>query len=152
MSNYIAFYIHFIFRTKNSSPLLKPDLREHLAPFFAKVGDDYKMPVMISGGVEDHIHLLVSLPAHLSIGNAAQYLKGSSSRWINKNFRESIGPFAWQTGYGAFSVSISHLEKTKAYIENQEQHHREQSTNDEIEAICKKHGLTNPFNKSNQMN
>jgi REP element-mobilizing transposase RayT len=149
MSHYIAFYVHLIFRTKNSAPLLKPELRARLASFFAKVGDDYRMPVMISGGVADHMHLLVSLPSHLSVSNAVQYLKGSSSRWINKNFREFIGPFAWQAGYGAFSVSISHLEKTKAYIANQEHHHREQSFNDEIEAICKKHGLTNSFERNN---
>jgi|APHM01.1.fsa_nt_gi Transposase and inactivated derivatives len=142
MRNYIALKIHFIFRTKNSEPFLKPNIRKELIPFFAKVGSDYQMPVLMSGGVEDHMHLLVSLPSRLATGDAAQYLKGSSSRWINKKFPEIAGQFSWQTGYGAFSVSISDVEKTKNYIAHQPKHHQEQSFNDELEAIRKKHGIT----------
>lgn len=145
MKNYISFYVHFIFRTKNSESLLSQDIREHLFPYMAGIGNDYQMPVLMSGGIEDHIHLLASMPSNLSLGDAAQYFKGGTSRWLNKNFKERIGPFAWQTGYGAFSVSVSHLEQTKQYIANQPEHHNSISTNDEIKAICQKHGIADSF-------
>jgi REP element-mobilizing transposase RayT len=73
------------------------------------------------GGTENHVHILLSLPATLPLAKAMQLLKGGSSKWMNDN---GSGDFAWQEGYGAFSVGISQQAKTTAYINSQAEHHR----------------------------
>jgi putative transposase len=75
------------------------------------------------GGVEDHVHLLLSLPSALAVSKALQLIKGGSSKWIHETFPEHR-LFAWQEEYGAFSVSVSQLDKTMEYIRGQEAHHR----------------------------
>jgi putative transposase len=86
----------------------------------AGIGRNNDFIVLANGGMEDHAHLLIQLPATLALAKAVQLLKGSSSRWINEHGDE----FAWQEGYGAFSVSASNLDTVKRYIANQESHHR----------------------------
>jgi REP element-mobilizing transposase RayT len=76
------------------------------------------MKALSIGGVDDHVHLLLSLPATLSISKAMQLIKGGASKWVHDTFPE-YQDFAWQEGYGAFSIGISDVAKTTAYIENQ---------------------------------
>ena len=80
------------------------------------------------------------MPATLSIAKAAQLIKGGSSKWVGVNFPE-LNAFAWQEGYGAFSVSVSHIEDTIAYIETQAEHHRTRTFEEEYLAFLKKHGI-----------
>ena len=87
--------------------------------------------------MEDHAHLLIQLPASLALAKAVQLLKGSSSRWIN----ESGVEFAWQEGYGAFSVSASNVDTVKRYIANQETHHRKITFEQEFIAFLKKYKI-----------
>jgi putative transposase len=92
--------------------------------------------------VADHVHLLVSLPATLSISKAMQLLKGNSSKWLRETFPElRAQDFAWQEGLGAFSIGISGVPETTRYIQEQEEHHRKKSFRDEFEAFLKKHGF-----------
>jgi putative transposase len=93
--------------------------------------------VIANGGMEDHVHLLIQLPAAIALAKAVQLLKGSSSRWIN----EHGDKFAWQEGYGAFSVSASNLDTVKRYIANQESHHRKTTFEQEFIAFLKKHKI-----------
>jgi putative transposase len=90
--------------------------------------------------VPDHVHLLLSLPPAISIAKAMQLIKGGSSKWVHETFPEQR-LFRWQEKYGAFSVSVSQLDKIREYIRNQEEHHRKMTFQEEFLALLKKHGL-----------
>ena len=92
------------------------------------------------GGVEDHIHMLVSIPPVLPVSKAVQLLKGSSSHWIKEAFPDMRG-FAWQDGYSAFSVSKSNLPDVEADIKSQREHHRVKTFQEEYRAFLEKHGI-----------
>lgn len=92
------------------------------------------------GGVEDHVHLLLSLPATMPIAKAMQLIKGGSSKWVHETFPEQR-LFAWQVKYGAFSVSASQLDTVVRYIQGQEEHHRKQTFKEEFVTLLVKHGI-----------
>jgi len=98
------------------------------------------MKTLAIGGASDHVHVLLSLAATLSIAKAIQLLKGNSSKWIRETFPK-MHSFGWQEGYGAFSISVSGVDATVAYIQNQAEHHRGKSFRDEYVAMLKKHGF-----------
>jgi len=88
----------------------------------------------------DHVHTLIDLPTGKSIEEVVQLFKGSSSHWINEN-RLLRGKFSWGRGYGAFSVSHSHVDRVAAYVAHQEEHHRKKTFGQEFETFVKKYGL-----------
>ena len=98
------------------------------------------MKALAKGGVEDHVHMLLSVPSTLSIAKAIQLIKGNSSKWIHETFPEKR-LLEWQEGYGAFSIGVSAVEETVAYIKNQKQHHRSRSFKDKLIAFLEKHGI-----------
>ena len=87
------------------------------------------------GGVADHVHLLLSLPTTVPIAKAIQLIKAGSSAWIHQTFRQ-LDNFSWQQGYGAFSVSVSQLPETIHYIQNQVEHHRTRTFQQEYLVSC----------------
>jgi len=121
--SYVSSYFHCIFSTKERHRLITPELRERLWPFMSGIARQNKMKAVEIGGVEDHVHLLLSLPSTLPVSKALQLIKGGSSKWIHETFPEHR-LFAWQEEYGAFTVSVSQLDKTIAYIKGQKEHHR----------------------------
>jgi REP-associated tyrosine transposase len=98
------------------------------------------MKALAVGGAADHVHILVSLPATLSIAKAIQLLKGNSSKWIHETFPK-LRSFEWQKGYGAFSIGISGMAATSSYIHGQEAHHRTRTFRSELQTILRKHDL-----------
>ena len=90
------------------------------------------------GGTENHVHILLSLPADMPLSKAMQLIKGASSRWMNETHTKN---FAWQEGYGAFTVGISQKANTIAYIESQAEHHRKRSFEKEFIAFLNKHNV-----------
>ena len=86
------------------------------------------------------MHLLLSLPGTMSFAKAVQLLKGGASKWVHDTFPE-YEKFAWQEGYGAFSVSASQVERTIAYIRNQKEHHRKKSFQEEFLELLDRHGV-----------
>jgi hypothetical protein len=104
------------------------------------IARENKMKALLLGGVEDHVHALISIPAALSVAKSIQLLKGNSSKWIHDTFKEHWD-FEWQEGYGAFSISVSSVGDTTRYIENQAEHHRNLTFKQEVEAFLKKHGM-----------
>ena len=84
--------------------------------------------------------MFLSLPSTITIAKAIQLIKGGSSKWVSDTF-PSHRDFEWQEGYGAFSVSVSRVKPTIAYINNQKQHHRKKTFENEYRAILKKHGV-----------
>jgi putative transposase len=132
--------MHCVWTTKERRPLIKPELQSRLWPYLGGIARENKMKALLVGGVEDHVHALLSIPSALSVAKSIQLLKGNSSKWIRDSFKEQWG-FEWQEGYGAFSIGISGLDDTTEYIQNQEQHHRKLSFKDELEVFLKKHGM-----------
>jgi REP element-mobilizing transposase RayT len=136
--SYVSSYFHCIFSTKERRPFITPELRDRLWPFLGGIARQNKMKAVEISGVEDHIHLLLSLPSSMALAKAVQLIKGGSSKWIHETFPEHR-LFAWQEEYGAFSVSVSRLDKTIAYIKGQETHHRKMTLQEEFLALLKKH-------------
>ena len=140
MHSFTSCLIHCVWTTKNREPWLIPDLRERLWPSLGGIASQNKMKTLAIGGAADHVHILLSLPATLSIAKATQLLKGNSSKWIRETFPK-MRSFAWQEGYGAFSVGISGVNATVRYIGNQTEHHRRRSFREEFIAMLQKHGF-----------
>ena len=116
-------------------------IRERLWPYLGGIARENNIKALAIGGVADHVHLLLSLPATLSVSKAIQLLKGNSSKWLRETFPElRLQGFAWQEGFGAFSVSISGVKDTVEYIQKQEEHHRKKGFHEEWETFLKKHG------------
>jgi putative transposase len=138
MHSFVSCVIHCVWSTKNREPWLIPDLRERLWPYFGGIAKQNQMKALAIGGAADHVHILLSLPATLSIAKAVQLLKGNSSKWIRETFPK-MRSFAWQQGYGAFSVGISGVDATVTYINNQTAHHWKRSFRPEFIAMLQKH-------------
>jgi putative transposase len=136
--SYVSSYFHCVFSTKERRPLITSKLRERLWPFLGGIARQNKMKAVEIGGVEDHVHLLLSLPATIPISKAMQLIKGGSSKWVHEAFPNQQ-LFAWQEEYGAFSVSVSQLDKTIAYIRGQPEHHRKLTFQEEFLMLLKKH-------------
>jgi putative transposase len=120
--------------------MITKSLQGRLWPYMGGIARDNKMKALAIGGVEDHVHLLLSLPATIAIAKAIQLIKAGSSGWIHDEFRDQAA-FAWQEGYGAFSIGVSQVPRTFAYIEGQAEHHRTRTFQAEFLAILKKHGI-----------
>ena len=131
--------IHCVFSTKERVLVLDPDIRERLWPYMGGIAKQNGIIPKCIGGVSDHVHLLVTLPTKLAVAKAVQLLKAGSSAWIHQSF-PNLRNFAWQQGYGAFSVSISQVQETVHYIEQQIEHHRTRTFQEEYLAFLKKHG------------
>jgi putative transposase len=138
MHSFASCLIHCVWSTKNREPCLIPDLRERLWPYLGGIAKQNQMKALAIGGAADHVHILLSVPATLSVAKAVQLLKGNSSKWIREVF-PTMRSFAWQEGYGAFSVGISGLDATVTYINNQTEHHRKRSFREEFVAMLQKH-------------
>ncbi|HDL17926.1 MAG TPA: IS200/IS605 family transposase [Bacteroidetes bacterium] len=138
--SYVSFMVHYIFSTKNRVKIITPELEERLWPYMGGIARENKMKALAIGGIENHTHLLLSLPSTLSIAKAIQLIKGGSSTWVHDTFPDSQN-FQWQEGYGAFGVSISHIEDTIKYINNQKEHHHKQTFQEEYMAFLKKHEI-----------
>jgi putative transposase len=136
--SYVSSYFHCVFSTKERRPLITPALRERLRPFLGGIARENKMKALEIGGVEDHVHILLSLPSIMPISKALQLIKGGSSKWVHETFPEHR-LFAWQEKYGAFSASVSQLDAIIRYIKNQEEHHRKVTFQEEFLALLKKH-------------
>jgi REP element-mobilizing transposase RayT len=134
-------YLHLVFSTKNRAALLQDKaLREKLHAYLAGTCKNLDSSALRVGGVEDHVHILCRLSKTLSIAELVRELKRESSRWIKSEAR-ALSRFAWQGGYGAFSVSPSHVEPLKKYIADQERHHRRETFQDEFHRLLRKYGL-----------
>ena len=132
--------VHAVFSTKNREPLLVDEIKERLWAFMGGIAKQNEIKPLCIGGVADHVHPLLSLPTTLSVAKAIQLIKGGSSAWIHETFTP-LRHFSWQSGYGAFTVSVSHIDQTIAYIQNQAEHHRLKSFQEEYVNFLKKHGI-----------
>jgi len=132
--------VHVVFSTKNRTPSLSPEIRRELHPYLAAILNDHGSPSLQVGGVEDHVHLLCVLSRTLSLAQLVEAVKTGSSKWI-KTKGLAWRDFHWQAGYGAFSVSQSHADRVVRYIQNQADHHRRTTFQDEFREILQRYGV-----------
>ncbi len=134
--------LHVVFSTKNRKPWLQSrELRDELFAYMATIlRDNVDSPAIVIGGVEDHIHALCLLSRKFAIMKVTQEAKTETSKWLKKQSHDT-SDFAWQSGYGAFSVSESNILLVKKYIQDQEEHHRRMTFQDEFRAFLKRHGI-----------
>jgi len=137
---YTSQLLHCVFSTKERRPLISPELQSSLWPYIGGIARKNRMKALSIGGTEDHIHMLLSLPSTMSIAKAIQLIKGGSSKWIHDTYPKHYA-FAWQEGYGAFSIGISDLKRTITYIETQQEHHRRRDFKQEFLSFLKKHEI-----------
>ena len=125
-------YLHIVFSTKDRRPLLQDlSIREELHRYLGGTSNSLGCPALCVGGVADHVHILCKLGRSISVSDLVKGLKQESSVWV-KGKSSALREFYWQSGYGAFSVSPAHLTVLRAYIMNQEVHHRKTSFQDEF--------------------
>ena len=135
-------WIHAIWSTKERLPLIYPAVETKIHQFIAEQLREQGCPVRIINGMSDHIHSLFLLSPQKSIAEVVKQIKGSSSHFINQNNLISE-KFAWQTGYAAYSVSESVVDKVFQYIKNQKQHHTKKTFQQEYDEFLKLYGLDN---------
>jgi REP element-mobilizing transposase RayT len=137
----VQIYVHLVFSTKDRRPFLRDKaFRERVHAYLAGICNNQDSPSIRVGGVEDHVHILCRLSKTLDVAALVREIKRDSSKWI-KDQNPRLGDFHWQNGYGAFSISPSHVETLEEYIRNQEEHHRRESFQDEFRRLCAKYGL-----------
>jgi len=130
--------VHLIYSTKHRQPWISDDDRADLFAYQAGIFKQWDSPALIIGGVKDHVHALFALSKNYALKKIVEEVKKGSSKWM-KTGQPKISDFCWQAGYAAFSVSQSNVPAVKSYIENQEEHHRTISFQDELRAFFKKH-------------
>jgi REP element-mobilizing transposase RayT len=134
-------YVHIDFSTKNREPYLTDHaFRERTHAYLKGICENQDSPSLKVGGIDDHIHILCRLSKTLGVATLIRELKRDSSKWI-KDENPRLADFYWQQGYGAFSVSPSHVPALLEYISNQENHHRRETFQDEFRRLCKKYGV-----------
>ena len=125
MSSHISLRLHFVWSTSDRKPWIDPAWAQRLYAYLGAVLEDRGGVLLASGGTPDHIHLYASLPSTLTLAEVANALKANSSRWVHQTI--GLPRFAWQAGYGAFSVSVSNDQQVRRYQANQEEHHQQRS-------------------------
>jgi len=131
---------HIIFSTKGRRPLIALALRVELDKYIGGVIRNAGGVLLDAGGMPDHTHLVTMLRADTSVAEMVRLVKSNSSKWTNE--RGLINePFAWQTGYGAFSVSASQVESVRRYVRGQEGHHRKRTFQEEFREFLERHGI-----------
>jgi putative transposase len=132
--------IHLVYSTKHREPLIAREHRDGLFAYQAGIYQQLDSPAILIGGMEDHVHSLFALSKNHALIKIVEEVKKGSSKWAKTD-----GPrnrdFYWQAGYGAFSVSHSNVDAVRRYIENQEEHHRKLTFQDELRALFRRHAI-----------
>jgi REP element-mobilizing transposase RayT len=136
---YCSSLYHCVFSTRERRKTIPADAQDRLWAYMGGIAREHGMKALAIGGTDDHTHLLLSLPSSIAIATAMREIKSASSHWMHENC--TLPAFAWQDGYGAFSIGTAQIEATSAYIANQAEHHRKRDFQSEFLAILKKHGI-----------
>ena len=131
--------VHLIFSTKHREPLIGLETRPRLHAYIVGILDNLKCPSLQTGGVADHVHVLFALGRTISPAQVVEEVKKSSSKWMKQ---QNVRGFAWQAGYGAFSVSESQAAAVIRYVVRQEEHHRQLTFQEEFRRFLDRYGVT----------
>jgi len=136
-TTYTSLIVHAVFSTKYRTPAIGPAIQAGLYAYIVGIVRQQKGKLLEIGGMPDHVHILLQINPSISISELLQHVKGSSSRWL----QTLDTTFAWQRGYGAFSVSKSNVDRVRRYIQKQEEHHRNESFETELIRLLRKHNI-----------
>jgi putative transposase len=138
-SSYSALLYHVVFTTKYRQPRLRSEVRPELYAYMGGILNRRRGVLLEIGGIEDHVHLLIGLRTDHALAEEIRHVKGSSSRWWNRSGLDGERRFAWQEGFGAFTVSRSQVPTLRRYIRGQPEHHKEVSFETEWQALLRRH-------------
>jgi len=138
--SYCNLLYHLVFSTKHREPWLHDDISTRTHKYLGGALRRERGVALIVGGTSDHVHILAKLRQDKPVSDVLRDIKSNSSGWIHETFAD-LPQFGWQTGYGAFTVSSSQVEKVRRYILKQEQHHKKRSFKDEFIALLDAHGI-----------
>jgi putative transposase len=114
-NTFTSLHYHLVFSTKNRHPWLAADSQQRIWEYLGGIARDNHMKALQVGGIEDHVHIVLGAPPTMAVSKAVQLLKGGSCKWIHDHF-PALAAFAWQDGYGAFSVSKSQVPEVVEYV------------------------------------
>ena len=129
-------YVHLVFSTKGRTETIPKTHLAEVHAYVAEIFNNHGCPAIQVGGTANHIHILFLLGKQANLSEIVRTVKSSTTRWINEKNNNPFHKFFWQEGYGAFSVSNSHVDAVVAYIKGQEEHHKKVSFQDEFRKIC----------------
>ena len=132
---------HVVFSTKDRRPWLDAPLQPALFAYLGGIARESHATALIVNGTVDHVHLLVAYPANLALAELVRLLKTNSSLWLHRERDATHRSFAWQSGYGAFSVSHSARQAVMDYIARQAEHHRRMDFSQEFKTLLRRHGV-----------
>lgn len=136
---YCCALFHCVFSTRQRRKVIAPEIQPRLWAYMGGLARKHGMKALGVGGMEDHVHLLLSLSSSTPVAKAMREIKSGSSYWMRANC--GVPAFAWQEGYGAFSVGWTQADATLAYIAHQEEHHRKRDFQAEFLAFLRKHQI-----------
>jgi putative transposase len=139
-NSFLSMHIHFVFSTKKREKLIDNKLRARLWAYIGGIARQHNMVALAVGGTDNHVHMLISIPATVCPAKVVQLIKANSSKWVNEEFPAKNG-FSWQVGYSGFSVSPRQINNVKNYIIGQEEHHRIRSFEEEYLGFLKESGI-----------
>ncbi len=137
-NTYTNLLCHIVFSTKNRKPLIREDDKEALYAYIGGIVRGERGAQLEIGGMPDHLHILASFKADTAVATMLRRIKANSSGWMNRR-PGARSRFGWQTGYAAFSVSESQVEKVRQYIRNQPEHHRRKTFQEQSVELLRKH-------------
>ncbi len=140
MGSYTKLAYHIVFSTKYRRPIITEEVRERLYEYIGGTLRNIQGSLLEIGGIEDHLHLLTSLSPAKSVSDSVRDIKANASKWANE-LPETGNRFEWQKGYGAFTVSYSQIDFVRHYIQNQQEHHRTMSFEEEYVKILCRHEI-----------
>ena len=140
MGSYTRLTYHIVFGTKCRRPVIGPEEQPRLYEYMGGILRANKGHSIEIGGVRDHVHILAELSPAIALADVLRSLKAGSSKWINEQAKWTQN-FQWQKGYSAFTVSYSHRETVRKYIQNQEKHHRKKTFQEEYIDLLKRHNI-----------
>lgn len=139
-NTYASLRYHFVFSTKLREPWIRHEIEDRVWNCLGGFAREVGMSPILVGGMPDHIHMAVGAPPTIVLSKAMQHIKGGSSKWMKEAFPE-MKKFAWQDGYGVFSVSKSNLAALTMYIANRREHHRKKTFKEEFITLLQRHGI-----------
>ena len=139
-NSFFSDYKHIVFSTKHREHWLQPDIMPEVHRYLGGAIKEHGCIPLIVGGVTNHVHILARMKNDLLTKDLVKEIKRTSTNWLNAK-GIAWGKFHWQDGYGAFSISYWDVEKIRAYIENQEEHHRRMTWEEELHKLLVKHGV-----------
>lgn len=132
--------VHLVFSTKERRNFIVPAVEAELHAYMGGICNNLDSPSLAIGGIENHVHLLVSQSKNLALSELLKDLKKDSSKWI-KTKGKQFADFQWQDGYGGFSIGESQVDDVKVYIRTQKERHKSFSLEEELEALAKRYGV-----------